>query len=349
MEATQADLKSQFTRLGVVLEPKGVLGGCKGVLNPACSRLREGSLQLYPRVVSPDNVSRIGSFRARERPDGTLKLEECGYALQPEALYELRDRVGGYGCEDPRVTFIAALDRYVMAYVAYGSRGPEVAVAISDDGLRWERLGLMRFRSSGAPFADKDASFFPEPVVSPKGALSLAFYHRPSRQWPSPYRRYGAPVKRTPHEGISIGYCDFESARKDASKLCEVHETHAVKLPPAAWGSIKVGGGTPPVRIKQGWLAVIHGVDPLQNAGDAFAVRYSAGLIIHDPRRLDRILYRSPTPLFVPESPGEMHGTVDHVVFPTGIDPRPDLTDGTFDIYYGMADIAIGRGRLRLT
>jgi predicted GH43/DUF377 family glycosyl hydrolase len=57
----------------------------------------------------------------------------------------------------PRVTFIAAIDHYVMAYVALGSRGPEVALAASWDGLTWERLGLVRFNDSDAPFADKDA------------------------------------------------------------------------------------------------------------------------------------------------------------------------------------------------
>jgi hypothetical protein len=56
----------------------------------------------------------------------------------------------------PRVTFIAAIDHYVMAYVALGSRGPEVALAASWDGLTWERLGLVRFNDSDAPFADKD-------------------------------------------------------------------------------------------------------------------------------------------------------------------------------------------------
>ncbi|HYL26793.1 MAG TPA: hypothetical protein VEW74_03100, partial [Candidatus Nitrosotalea sp.] len=77
---------------------------------------------------------------------------------------------------------IRAIDRYVMAYVAYGPRGPEVALAISEDGLAWHRLGLLQFQGSDSPFADKDAAFFPEPVASPSGVQSLVFYHRPTIQ-----------------------------------------------------------------------------------------------------------------------------------------------------------------------
>ena len=74
-------------------------------------------------------------------------------------------------------------------------------------------------------------------------------------------------------------------------------------------------------------------------------LRYCAGVIIHDAQRLDRIVFRSPHPLFVPKSGPELHGAVGHVVFPSGIDRRGERE---FDIYYGMADFEIGRGRLTL-
>ena len=72
----------------------------------------------------------------------------------------MRDATGGYGCEDParHVSAVARPLRYVA--VAFGPRGPEVAVAVSSDGLAWQRLGLLAFRRPGARFADKDAAFF---------------------------------------------------------------------------------------------------------------------------------------------------------------------------------------------
>jgi beta-1,2-mannobiose phosphorylase / 1,2-beta-oligomannan phosphorylase len=341
--------RMEFERLGLVLKPDDAVDERLGVLNPACTRLPGGMLQLYPRMVAPGNISRIGSFRAREGEDGHLTIEPCGFALVPEAPYELRDQADGHGCEDPRVTFVEAIGRYVMAYVAFGPRGPEVASAVSSDGLEWQRIGLMHFQGDDATFADKDAAFFPEPVMSPSGVESLAFYHRPTLQIQvAPGESALSILEALPdeqREAIAIGYVPLDAVRADISALTSVAETHRLTLPPATWGTIKVGCGTPPVRVAEGWLSVIHGVDEVVNPGEPTALRYCAGVIVHDPQRLDRILYRSHEPLFVPEGLGEIQGTVGHVVFPTGIDR---LGEREFDIYYGMADFEIGRGRLVL-
>jgi predicted GH43/DUF377 family glycosyl hydrolase len=60
-----------------------------------------------------------------------------------------------------------------------------------------------------------------------------------------------------------------------------------------------------------------------------------------DPRR---VLYRSAHSVLEPQLAGEREGMVPEVVFPTGVDARPD---GALDIYYGMADSRIGVARLR--
>lgn len=112
------EIEPRFTRHGIALRPAAAPYEQLGVLNPACARLRDGTLQLYPRMVAAGNISRIGAFTGHEEPDETMVFEQCGCALEPEAPYELRDQPGGYGCEDPRVTFISVLDTYVMSYVA---------------------------------------------------------------------------------------------------------------------------------------------------------------------------------------------------------------------------------------
>jgi predicted GH43/DUF377 family glycosyl hydrolase len=345
-------LHPRFERLGVTLKPDGSEADSEGILNPACARLRDGTLQLYPRMVARGNVSRVGSFRALERPGETPGFEQHGYALEPHAEYELRSQKGGYGCEDPRVTYVAALDLFVMAYVAFGPHGPQVALAVSSDGLAWKRLGLMHFDKSVVPVADKDAAFFPEPVRSPDGTLSLAFYHRPTLKTSVKRgQRAVNSLQMMPpeeREGIALGYVSLDAAREDVRSLCTVAETHRLAMPAASWGTIKVGAGTRPVRVREGWLAVIHGVDPLEHPRGRARLRYCAGVIVHDAEHLDRVVYRSPEPLFVPEEPAELRGTVGHVVFPTGIDPLPGGGGRAFDIYYGMADFAIGMGRLSL-
>ncbi len=109
-------------------------------------------------------------------------VERLGIALEPEEPYEINILSGG-GVEDPRITFVPALDRYVMAYVAYGPQGPRVALAISADLFSWTRLGLVDFApEQGVDFngyPNKDAFFFPEPVLSPRGELQFCLMHRP--------------------------------------------------------------------------------------------------------------------------------------------------------------------------
>src|SRR6202158_656177 len=136
---------SGFTlqRLGMLMEPEpGNIQEVEGVLNPAAARGRDGELYIFPRLVARGNYSRIGIARVRFNEDGDPSgVDRLGIALEPEADYERRPDGSG-GCEDPRITFIEPLQRFVMTYTAYSSRGPRIALAISDDLLHWERMGL---------------------------------------------------------------------------------------------------------------------------------------------------------------------------------------------------------------
>jgi len=341
----------RIERLGLVMQPDGEPTEAGGILNPAAARAPGGELLLYPRCVARRNISRIGTVSADPIPD-PIAVRRLDFALIPQAPYEKRPRPG-YGCEDPRVTYVPVLKAYVMAYTAFGVDGPRIALAVSDDAYRWERLGLARFEGTGAVLGDdKDGAFFPEPVVSPGGVRSLAFYHRPMLHLSALDGRAAIPtIERLPfseRESIRIAYVPLDRVLKDRTKLIEVEESVEVMHPDANWGSIKIGAGTPPVRIAEGWMSLFHGVDVTGNHGKKPLLVYSSGLVIHDVERPDRIVYRSPQPILTPETDAERDGVVDNVVFPTGIDPRPDLGDRVFDIYYGMADRAVGAARLFL-
>src|SRR5579864_2902779 len=179
MQARATDeLGVSVQRLGVALEPNGDPSEAEGTLNPACARTRDGKLLLYPRDVARGNISRVGLVESVADGD-RFSFRRDGFALEPSAVYELRPQPG-YGCEDPRATFIPALDQYVMAYTAFGPQGPRIALALSDDGYTWTRLGKLIFDKPGMHIGDdKDCAFFPEPVRSPAGVMSIAFYHRP--------------------------------------------------------------------------------------------------------------------------------------------------------------------------
>ena len=349
-----AAFEARVTRLGVVLEPDGDPLEAEGILNPASARTRDGKLLLYPRMVARGNCSRVGIFEAAGTALGST-FERVGFALEPRAPYERRDRPGGYGCEDPRVSFVPLLDAYVMAYTAYGPEGPRIAFALSPDGYEWKRLGLADFSAPGLPCGDdKDAAFFPEPVLSPKGVPSFAFYHRPMLHLSLVDGGAAVPLildmPARDRESTRIAYVPLEPALADRRNLLKVAESAVVLEPAHDWGRIKTGAGTPPVRTEEGWLSLFHGVDAQYDAAaKRSGMRYSAGIVMHDIERPDIVLYRSPRPVFAPETGDERRGIVNDVVFPTGIDARPGAPARTYDVYYGMADLRIGRISLELS
>ena len=336
-------------RLGTVLESNGDPNEVEGVLNPACARARAGELLLYPRIVAAGNVSRVGLLHNTGSGDHVF-FERLGYALEPKESYELREPgTGGMGCEDPRVTFVPVIDKFVMVYTAFGVEGPRICVALSDDGYAWERLGLVDWTTHGLFDGDnKDGMFFPEPVRSPAGVLSLAFYHRPMKKLSTMNGHLAIPMllERPPtdRECTCIAYVPLDAVKADMRNLLVPHETIMVLAPDGPWGRLKTGGGTPPVRIEEGWFSLYHAVDAV-DTGEKWAMVYSAGIVIHDIDQPHIVRYRSALPVLTPEHPDELRGVVNNVVFPTGIDVKGERA---FDIYYGMADARIGRASIDL-
>ena len=346
----------QLQRLGIVMEPE--LGNpmeVEGVLNPAAARGPDGQLYLFPRLVASGNYSRIGIARVKFSADGDpIGVERLGIALEPEADYERR-LDGTSGCEDPRVTFVEPLRCYIMTYTAHSADGPRIALAISEDLLRWQRLGLAEFRPyEGIKFAgidNKDASVFPVAIPDPSGQLSMAIVHRPLFRGTRPEEIACHSTPRLvdlERESIWISYCSTALADCEASHLRHFGSHHRLATPVEPWERLKIGGGTPPIMTRHGWLTVYHGVSELATTpGAGRILRYSAGVLILSEQRPHNIRYRSREPVLTPETSQERSGVVANVVFPTAIDRRDDLgTPDRFDVYYGMADNRIGVARL---
>lgn len=319
-----------------------------GVLNPAACRGRNGELFLYPRIVAANNYSRIGLAEVVFDSNEPVGVERMGYALEPDEGFERNEHTAGV--EDPRVTFIAAIDRYVMTYVAYGPLGPRVALAISDDGRTWERIGQAKFaydkryRTEFDLYANKDALIFPEPVRDPHGRWSLAMIHRPDYhvcwQTHDGMRIQPRGVEEA-RPSMWISYAPIEAVQADPRNLLFWFDHELLAGSEYAWEELKVGGGTPPVLTPLGWLTIHHGVsgwiDP--NKERQRTVYYSAGVMILDRDDPRKVLYRSEQPILTPDLPEEQQGIVSNVVFPTAVDVREN---GRIDVYYGMADARIG-------
>jgi predicted GH43/DUF377 family glycosyl hydrolase len=349
----------KLQRLGTVMEPEsGNPLETKGVLNPAAVRGPDGDLYLFPRLVAQGNYSRIGIAKVRfNRAGDPAGVERLGIALEPEADYERRPGGGG-GCEDPRITFVAPLQRYLMTYTAFSSQGPRIAFALSDDLFHWQRLGLATYgRYHGVEIGDvddKDASLFPVAIPNPSGRPELAMLHRPLFAGTRPEDTVRHAATRNvdlDRESIWISYCRMAlNGHEPSSRLGPFASHHRLATPVSPWERLKIGGGTPPILTRHGWLIVYHGVSEVLEPGhDGHHLCYSAGVMVLSDEHPRLIRYRSAKPVLAPELTLERRGAVADVVFPTGIDRRDDLgSPDRFDVYYGMADSRIGVARLDL-
>ncbi|MGD0570645.1 MAG: hypothetical protein ABSA78_19760 [Candidatus Sulfotelmatobacter sp.] len=349
----------KLQRLGILMEPEpGNPQEVEGVLNPAAARGRDGELYLFPRLVAQGNYSRIGIARVLFNEAGDpVGVERLGIAVEPEADYELRPDGSG-GCEDPRITFVEPMQRYMMTYTALSSRGPRIALAASKDLFHWQRLGLATFATRhGIEFSDvddKDATLFPVAIPNPSGKPELAILHRPLFPGTRPKETARRPASRAvdlDRESIWISYCPMSLKASEPDCVCRFTSHHRLATPVSPWERLKIGGGTPPILTRNGWLIVYHGVGEIGElgGGNVHELCYSAGVMVLSEEHPQVIRYRSPEPVLTPLMSEERHGIIANVVFPTGIDRRADLgSPDRFDVYYGMADYRIGVARLDL-
>lgn len=325
----------------------------EGVLNPATVWDPDGQLRLLPRLVSAGNVSRVGRARVVLTDGVPTAVEREGIVLQPDRGWEHGTHHGGI--EDPRNTWIPSLGLNVMTYVAFGPLGPKPALAISDNGREWTRLGPLQFAYDDTLgtdlnlFPNKDVVFFPEVVPGPGGLPSYALLHRP--MWDLSFSRADQepPIPREVTDdraSMWISYVPESAVRADIRALTRPESHRFVAGPERDWEQLKIGAGPAPLRVEEGWLVIYHGVSGKVVGGDFVPqsnVRYAAGMLLLDPEDPSKVTSRSRTPVLEPTIDEERHGTVSNVVFPTAI----ERIDGEYFVFYGMADSAIGVARLR--
>lgn len=324
-----------------------------GVLNPASARRSDGTLLLFPRLVARGNVSRIGlapvAIDGRGLP---LGAELASIVLAPDETWE-RHHAGG-GVEDPRISRVDELGLWVMAYTAFGPLGPRAALAASTDLHSWHRLGPLTFAYDAALGVDlnlcsnKDVAIFPDPVPGPDGEGAIAILHRPSWDLDSIRPGGGRPLPmglRDPRPGIWVSYVHLADVQRNRTALTHLAQHRLIALPEQPWEILKIGAGTPPVRVPEGWLVIHHGVagELLPELDHQPHLRYSAGALLLDPTDVTRVVARSVVPLLEPEAEDEREGIVPNVVFPTAIELDGH---GGGVVFYGMADSRIGAARL---
>lgn len=364
-------------RLGLVMEPNPRdLNEAMGVLNPASARGRDGRLYLFPRVVGPDNFSRVGLARVVFDTGGDpIGVERMGYVLEPEQPYELHGHTGG--CEDPRITYFEPFGLYVMVYAAWGPEGPRVAMACSEDLRHWRRTGLVDFVSDADPsypvdfdaYHNKDGIIFPKPILDPEGRPSVALLHRPVYQTAGETTHDLPPGVTDPMPSIWISYSPLDELNGRFPNRTRFYHHHLVMDPDYDWEALRIGAGPPPILTENGWLLIHHGVsdilDPMLSADEPDEMRsaaiigpgaverknlsYRVGFALLDRDDPRKVLCRSERPIMEPHGAVETSGIVSNVVFPTALDVRDDIGQPKrVDMYYGAADTRIAAATFTL-
>ena len=198
------------------------------------------------------------------------------------------------GIEDPRATFIDG-SWYVM-YTATSNYGFRIALAKTEDFHHFERIALI------SEPGNKDGVLFPEKINGQ-------------------YVRLDRPI------GLDVG-----SIWISYSNDLKSWGNSKVLITPRKgyWDSYRIGASAPPIKTKQGWLEIYHGVK-LTVSGPVYRV----GTVLLDLEDPSVVIGRCKVPLLSPREYYERMGDVNNVVFACGALVEPD---GEVKLYYGAAD-----------
>ena len=274
------------------------------VFNAGATLLRDGTTLLLCRVEDRRGHSHLCAARSKNGIDGWVIDAQPTFRPQPEVHHEEL-----WGVEDPRITWVDELGKYVVAYTAFSKDGPGVALALTEDFRTFERLGLVMQPD------DKDASLLPRRI---NGLFALI--HRPTSDAAA-----NIWISYSPDLRNWGGHKPILLARKGAW-----------------WDANKVGMSPPLIETDRGWLMIYHGV-----RHTAAGSLYRLGLALFDAKDPEVCIARGDEWVFGPEAIYEREGDVGNVAFPCGTTLGPD--GDTINMYYGAADtcMALATGSVR--
>jgi predicted GH43/DUF377 family glycosyl hydrolase len=275
------------------------------VFNPAAA-IVGGETLILARVEDLRGISHLTVARSANGVDG--------WAIDPEPLLAPVEGIESeqWGFEDPRVVWLAELERWAITCTAYGPPGPAVYLALTDDFRAVDRRGVIM----GAD--DKNAALLPDRIDG-----KWILFHRPS------------------HEAAAGSSGEIALSRSDDLAAWSAPEHVLAPREGAWWDSRRVGIGPPPLRTEHGWLIVYHGVKDTVSGG-----LYRIGLALAELDEPSRISHRLPEWIFGSQAPCERVGDVGNAVFPCGL--VHDEATGQLRMYYGAADTSIGLATAQL-
>lgn len=261
-----------------------------------------GKIYIVYRAMGDDDTSVFGcavsvnGFTIEERLENPIYV--------PREDFEKKSRPGFSGCEDPRLTRID--DIIYMSYTAFDGKNPTrvalTTIPVSDFSNRnWNFTKPVLITTAGVD--DKNAGIFPEKI---NGKFIILHRIAPCIWIDS--------VDSLNFDGKTFLKGDIlMSPREDK------------------WDSLKIGIAGPPLKTKDGWLVIYHGLSKQDNM-------YRLGVALLDLNNPYQIRARLDYPILEPEEQYEHSGFRPGTVFSCGA----VVKDNQLLVYYGAGDHVIG-------
>jgi beta-1,4-mannooligosaccharide/beta-1,4-mannosyl-N-acetylglucosamine phosphorylase len=153
------------------------------------------------------------------------------------------------------------------------------------------------------------------------------------------YWRFERPNRVRLSDGVKTGASIVCSVSENLLDWYEVDEVFSGRS--HFWDEL-IGSGPPPLKTREGWLHIYHGVATHFGAANI----YQAGVSLHDLKSPNRLLARGKYNILEPRELYELTGQVPNVVFPsaavalTSAGKTLNPEDEIF-IYYGAADTCV--------
>lgn len=181
-------------------------------------------------------------------------------------------------------------------------------LAVTKDFRTFKRLG----RITESILDDRDVILFPEKING-----KYVMIHRP---------------KQFIGEKYGVKYPSIWLKYSDDLLNWVPQESHLLITGVENTWQEKIGGSTPPLKTKDGWLVLYHGVE---HGGLGY---YRVGAMLLDLENPLKIIGRTKDFILEPETEFELNGYYNGCVFPTG----NVIIGNTLYVYYGAADKYVG-------
>ena len=308
-------MKTIFTRAkqNPILKPTKNQWENLKVYNPG-ALYYQNKYHLFYRAMGKSKISSIGCTISS---DGEKFIRNKTPLLKPRLNIESR------GLEDPRISKVG--NKFFLTYTAYDGQTARLCLMTSADLKTWKRHNEV--------FPNWDSARAGEFLVPWDPAQAN---HKAKHHW----LKAGVifPEKLNGQYWMFFGdrLIWYATSKNGINWVPEY--SPLLKPRRGFFDSAHVEMGPPPLRTKNGWLILYHGIDE--------SITYRLGYLLLDRHNPLKILKRSKLPIFEPKEDYELSGQIDitqnkeylpQVIFCNGA----VLKNNKLRIYYGAGDSVV--------